>query len=120
AAVQPGGAAGGGGEDPRPFARTDRGDCGSHTRLRGRRRRVPRARPRRRAEADHRAGPPVVPRGRLPAPHRPDPDRLMAVFTERAVASAALDRVPGSFDMSVRAFQCWLVAYRRTWRSSIW
>jgi len=44
----------------------------------------------------------------------------MAVTTERAVASAALDRVPGSFDMSVRAFQCWLVAYRRTWRSSIW
>ena len=44
----------------------------------------------------------------------------MAVTTETAVASAALDRVPGSFDMSVRAFQCWLVAYRRTWRSSIW
>ena len=44
----------------------------------------------------------------------------MAVTTQRAVASAALDRVPGSFDMSVRAFQCWLVGYRRTWRSSIW
>src|SRR6202044_3082700 len=101
AAVQPGGAAGGGGEDPRPFARTDRGDCGSHTRLRGRRRRVPRARPRRRAEADHRAGPPVVPRGRFPAPHRPDPDRLMALTAERTEPRAGLTKLPSGWELSI-------------------
>ena len=27
---------------------------------------------------------------------------------------------PGSWVMAVRAFRCWLVMYRRTWRSSVW
>jgi lipooligosaccharide transport system permease protein len=35
-------------------------------------------------------------------------------------ALAPLGRLPGKWDLSVRAFRCWLVAYRRTWRSSIW
>lgn len=39
---------------------------------------------------------------------------------ERPVSSAALATLPGPLDLSVRAFRCWLVAYRRTWRSSIW
>jgi len=33
---------------------------------------------------------------------------------------AALAKLPGSVSMSVRAFRCWLVMYRRTWRSSVW
>jgi len=37
-----------------------------------------------------------------------------------AVSPAALPRVPGSWAMSVRAFRCWLLTYRRTWRSSLW
>jgi len=32
----------------------------------------------------------------------------------------ALAPVPGTWNLSVRAFRCWLVTYRRTWRSSIW
>ncbi len=63
-------------EDQGPVARTDGGDRRPPAALRGRRRRVPRARPRGGTRADHRAGPPVHPRGRLPAPDRPDPDRL--------------------------------------------
>src|ERR1700748_39213 len=35
-------------------------------------------------------------------------------------APPALSAVPGSWTLSVRAFRCWLLAYRRTWRSSIW
>ncbi len=35
-------------------------------------------------------------------------------------AAGALPRLPGSWTMSVRAFRCWLVMYRRTWRSSVW
>ena len=34
--------------------------------------------------------------------------------------AAALPKLPGSWNLSVRAFRCWLVAYRRTWRSSVW
>jgi lipooligosaccharide transport system permease protein len=40
-----------------------------------------------------------------------------------AIAEApatALSKLPGSWAMSVRAFRCWLVMYRRTWRSSVW
>jgi lipooligosaccharide transport system permease protein len=33
---------------------------------------------------------------------------------------SALQKFPGSWPMSVRAFRCWLVMYRRTWRSSVW
>jgi lipooligosaccharide transport system permease protein len=32
----------------------------------------------------------------------------------------ALAKLPGGWDLSVRAFRCWLVMYRRTWRSSVW
>src|ERR1700691_3539447 len=32
----------------------------------------------------------------------------------------ALTRLPGGWELSVRAFRCWLVMSRRTWRSSIW
>jgi lipooligosaccharide transport system permease protein len=28
--------------------------------------------------------------------------------------------LPSGWELSVRAFRCWLVMYRRTWRSSIW
>lgn len=31
-----------------------------------------------------------------------------------------LARVPGTGEMSVRAFRCWLTLYRKYWRSSIW
>jgi lipooligosaccharide transport system permease protein len=29
-------------------------------------------------------------------------------------------RRPGGWDLSVRAFRCWLTLYRRYWRSSVW
>ena len=32
----------------------------------------------------------------------------------------ALPALPGSWVLAARAFQCWLLAYRRTWRSSVW
>lgn len=35
-------------------------------------------------------------------------------------ALPALPKPPGSAALSVRAFRCWLLAYRRTWRSSVW
>jgi lipooligosaccharide transport system permease protein len=41
----------------------------------------------------------------------------MAATTVRAASPTAL---PSGWDLSVRAFRCWLVMYRRTWRSSIW
>jgi lipooligosaccharide transport system permease protein len=44
----------------------------------------------------------------------------MATTTVRAPSAAALPSLPGRWDLSVRAFRCWLVMYRRTWRSSIW
>jgi lipooligosaccharide transport system permease protein len=28
--------------------------------------------------------------------------------------------LPGTWELSIRAFRCWLVMYRRTWRSSVW
>jgi lipooligosaccharide transport system permease protein len=37
-----------------------------------------------------------------------------------AVTATALPKLPGSFTLSVRALRCWLVQYRRTWRSSVW
>ena len=33
---------------------------------------------------------------------------------------ATLPALPSGWELSVRAFRCWLVMYRRTWRSSIW
>jgi hypothetical protein len=41
-------------------------------------------------------------------------------LTETRPASAALAPLPGSWELSIRAFRCWLVMYRRTWRSSVW
>jgi len=38
-------------------------------------------------------------------------------LTAREIAVA---RVPGSSELSVRAFRCWLTAYRRLWRASVW
>ncbi|MGH3266571.1 MAG: ABC transporter permease [Trebonia sp.] len=35
-------------------------------------------------------------------------------------ASAALSPVPEAWRLSVRAFRCYLVGYRRTWRGSVW
>jgi lipooligosaccharide transport system permease protein len=33
---------------------------------------------------------------------------------------ATLPKPAGAWTLSVRALRCWLVAYRRTWRSSVW
>ena len=41
-------------------------------------------------------------------------------FTAVPVPPAALPKVPGSWALSVRAFRCWLLTYRRTWRSTVW
>jgi lipooligosaccharide transport system permease protein len=41
-------------------------------------------------------------------------------LTETRPAAAALAPLPGSWELSIRAFRCWLVMYRRTWRSSVW
>ena len=41
-------------------------------------------------------------------------------MTATATATDVLPRLPGAWPMSVRAFRCWLVMYRRTWRSSVW
>jgi lipooligosaccharide transport system permease protein len=35
-------------------------------------------------------------------------------------APPALAALPGSWVLAARAFQCWLLAYRRTWRGSVW
>ncbi len=43
----------------------------------------------------------------------------MAV-AERPAARAVLAAPPPAWDLSVRAFRCWLVIYSRTWRSSVW
>ena len=37
-----------------------------------------------------------------------------------AVRTIAAARVPGSWELSVRAFRCWLTEYRRLWRASVW
>ncbi len=34
--------------------------------------------------------------------------------------TSTLAPLPGTLDLSVRAFRAWLVMYRRTWRSSVW
>lgn len=44
----------------------------------------------------------------------------MAVSYRAENPSAALPRLPGAWALAVRALRCWLLAYRRTWRSSIW
>src|ERR1700744_5818886 len=44
----------------------------------------------------------------------------MALTAPRAESRAALAKLPSGWELSVRAFRCWLVMYRRTWRSSIW
>ena len=43
----------------------------------------------------------------------------MAVTT-RSVAPLTLPKLPSAATLSVRAFRCWLLMYRRTWRSSVW
>lgn len=45
-------------------------------------------------------------------------DRLMAA--RAAPARLALAPAPGAWELTVRALRCWLVVYRRTWRSSLW
>jgi lipooligosaccharide transport system permease protein len=35
-------------------------------------------------------------------------------------AEGALPRLPSSLTLAVRALHCWLVQYRRTWRSTVW
>jgi lipooligosaccharide transport system permease protein len=35
-------------------------------------------------------------------------------------ASPALQKLPGAAILSARAFRCWVLMYRRTWRSSVW
>src|ERR1700727_1678194 len=42
----------------------------------------------------------------------------MGVLAQSPVAG--LGTLPGSWALSVRAFRCWLLMYRRTWRSSFW
>jgi lipooligosaccharide transport system permease protein len=44
----------------------------------------------------------------------------MSLTQERPASPAALGQLPGDWELSVRAFRCWLVMYRRTWRSSVW
>lgn len=44
----------------------------------------------------------------------------MAVAARPAAPAAALPALPGPAVLAVRAFRCWLVMYRRTWRSSVW
>jgi lipooligosaccharide transport system permease protein len=36
------------------------------------------------------------------------------------LAPLTLPALPGTATLSVRALRCWLLAYRRTWRSSVW
>jgi lipooligosaccharide transport system permease protein len=44
----------------------------------------------------------------------------MSVTVQAERPAAVLPKVPTAWAMSVRAFRCWLLAYRRTWRSSVW
>src|ERR1700756_469781 len=39
---------------------------------------------------------------------------------ERPAPPLVLPKLPGTAALTVRAFRCWLLAYRRTWRSSVW
>jgi lipooligosaccharide transport system permease protein len=42
------------------------------------------------------------------------------VVAARPAYPAALPKLPGTAVLSVRAFRCWLLMYRRTWRASVW
>ena len=44
----------------------------------------------------------------------------MAVGSAIAARQAALDPMPSSWELTVRAFRCWLTTYRRLWRASIY
>jgi lipooligosaccharide transport system permease protein len=44
----------------------------------------------------------------------------MSLTAERTESRAPLAKLPGGWELSVRAFRCWLVMYRRTWRASVW
>jgi lipooligosaccharide transport system permease protein len=45
---------------------------------------------------------------------------MVTPLAERPAADVALPKLPPAWNLSVRAFRCWLVMYRRTWRSSVW
>jgi lipooligosaccharide transport system permease protein len=38
----------------------------------------------------------------------------------RPAPLALMSPLPGAAALSIRAFRCWMVMYRRTWRSSVW
>jgi lipooligosaccharide transport system permease protein len=38
----------------------------------------------------------------------------------RPAPPAVVPPLPGAAALSIRAFRCWMVMYRRTWRSSVW
>ena len=38
----------------------------------------------------------------------------------RPAPPAVMPPLPGAAALSIRAFRCWMVMYRRTWRSSVW
>jgi lipooligosaccharide transport system permease protein len=42
------------------------------------------------------------------------------VVAARPAYPAAFPKPPGTAVLSVRAFRCWLLMYRRTWRASVW
>ena len=44
----------------------------------------------------------------------------MSLTAERTEPAAPLAKLPSGWELSVRAFRCWLVMYRRTWRASVW
>jgi lipooligosaccharide transport system permease protein len=44
----------------------------------------------------------------------------MAISYRAENRSVALQGQPGSATLTVRAFRCWLLMYRRTWRASVW
>ena len=44
----------------------------------------------------------------------------MSLTAERIASRAPLAKLPSGWELSVRAFRCWLVMYRRTWRASVW
>jgi lipooligosaccharide transport system permease protein len=44
----------------------------------------------------------------------------VSVTYRPGTSPVALPKLPGTAVLSVRAFRCWLLMYRRTWRSSIW
>jgi lipooligosaccharide transport system permease protein len=44
----------------------------------------------------------------------------MGVDTEIAAPVAALAPIPPGWQLTFRAFRCWLTSYRRLWRASLW